>query len=678
MAEAAYYSGPLQLIQIDDEGKCHLQEDAVAILKQIPGRLAVVGIAGLYRTGKSFLLNRLLGLQDGFEIGPTVNPCTKGLWIWGQPVQLAPDYHCILIDTEGLGSAQRTASCDMQILSLCILLSSYFIYNSMGAIDEQAIDDLHLVLHLAKHIHVKSRRKNDEEKRLDLSQYFPLFLWVLRDFHLDITDESGSPISEKEYLERALQLEKNKLREVIKDLFRERDCVTVVRPVADEADLRNIQKLPYEKLRPQFRSQVEAFVKKVYTFLKPKKIDGATVSGSMFVDLASEYCKAINGSVVPTIHSAWGSAIQHQLRLSMRDAVQAYRAKMNEHAMQHLPMSDDKLRDLHKMAKAEGLKLLLATKLESDPRFRECRSQFAARAKQLLQHVRAENGNASQRQCDRLARELQKQIEQKLQVRGTFQGFSDLALDWERLKQLYLQKAAGPSRMEVLSGWLTAQLLQSAQQLWEDLQMGADERAAVLKKQLAESETRMLHLKAPDDAKRQWLSERLDMERQLDEARRREEAMVQKAAREKAQLLDSERTLREQMRILQDRLHSETRRSVPETSAAVPQVVSEIQNLKDSVVAVMSELRSKELEKSQLQMQVEHDKQMVALERKFQKQVHEAKTRSEQLLENLRQSYEEEVESLKRAQVELVDRNKDAQGHLCCLRFCASLPSFPV
>lgn len=69
------------------------------------------------------------------------------------------------------------------------------------------------------------------------------------------------------------------------------------------------------------------------------------ISGSMFVDIAAEYCKAINSSVVPTIHTAWTSAIQHQLRLSLRDAVQAYRSKMNDHAMQNLPMSDDKLRN---------------------------------------------------------------------------------------------------------------------------------------------------------------------------------------------------------------------------------------------------------------------------------------------------------------------------------------------
>ena len=78
VAPKTFHGGPLQLIGIDDNGRCKVEEYAASILQQITGKIAVVGVAGLYRTGKSFLMNRLLGLQDGFEIGPTVNPCTKG------------------------------------------------------------------------------------------------------------------------------------------------------------------------------------------------------------------------------------------------------------------------------------------------------------------------------------------------------------------------------------------------------------------------------------------------------------------------------------------------------------------------------------------------------------------------------------------------------------------------
>jgi len=95
-----------QLVHVDEAGKCHIQEEAAAYLGQLEGKLSVIGIAGLYRTGKSFLLNRLLGSQSGFTVGSSVNPCTKGLWIWGEAVQLAPDHHCMLIDTEGLGSTK--------------------------------------------------------------------------------------------------------------------------------------------------------------------------------------------------------------------------------------------------------------------------------------------------------------------------------------------------------------------------------------------------------------------------------------------------------------------------------------------------------------------------------------------------------------------------------------------
>lgn len=40
--------------------------------------MGVIGVAGMYRTGKSYLLNRmLLNRSDGFGVGATVNACTK-------------------------------------------------------------------------------------------------------------------------------------------------------------------------------------------------------------------------------------------------------------------------------------------------------------------------------------------------------------------------------------------------------------------------------------------------------------------------------------------------------------------------------------------------------------------------------------------------------------------------
>ena len=39
-------------------------------------------------------------------------------------------------------------------------------------------------------------------------------------------------------------------------------------------------------------------------------------------------------------------------------------------------------------------------------RFRESRSQFAVRVKQLFEHVKAENSSVSSRQCEKAARDL--------------------------------------------------------------------------------------------------------------------------------------------------------------------------------------------------------------------------------------------------------------------------------
>jgi hypothetical protein len=54
--------------------------EAIEFLKSVPQPIAICGVAGMYRTGKSYLLNRvILNKGTGFGVGPTINPCTKVL-----------------------------------------------------------------------------------------------------------------------------------------------------------------------------------------------------------------------------------------------------------------------------------------------------------------------------------------------------------------------------------------------------------------------------------------------------------------------------------------------------------------------------------------------------------------------------------------------------------------------
>ena len=75
----------------------------------IKGPVSIISVAGAYRTGKSFLLNTmLLNCKHGFAVGPTINPKTKGIWIWGKPLTCKTNknelVNVIVMDSEGLGS----------------------------------------------------------------------------------------------------------------------------------------------------------------------------------------------------------------------------------------------------------------------------------------------------------------------------------------------------------------------------------------------------------------------------------------------------------------------------------------------------------------------------------------------------------------------------------------------
>ena len=139
----------------------------------------------MYRTGKSFLLNCLMGKTDGFPLGATVEAKTKGIWMWAGDFPNDPNKAMILLDTEGLHDPEKgSRTHDAEIFTLAVLLSSILIYNSKGAIDSNSLDGLHLATELTNHISMKA---DNEETGDDFAKFFPMLIWAVRDHHLELT-----------------------------------------------------------------------------------------------------------------------------------------------------------------------------------------------------------------------------------------------------------------------------------------------------------------------------------------------------------------------------------------------------------------------------------------------------------------------------------------------------------
>ena len=170
-----------------------VNEEACKYLNQIKENLVIVSCTGLYRTGKSFLLNSLAQVKKPvFNVGNTTDACTKGIWMYDTKKILENGGRLIYFDSEGLASLDQDENYDAKIFSLSLLLSSYFILNTMGVIDESAIDRLFLVSELSKRIIIEKDHQEEEKMKSEdggkeeirqpedmerLSRYFPKIMF---------------------------------------------------------------------------------------------------------------------------------------------------------------------------------------------------------------------------------------------------------------------------------------------------------------------------------------------------------------------------------------------------------------------------------------------------------------------------------------------------------------------
>jgi len=355
---------PLQLVTFDEqepEGKrLVVRQDARAKLLKAAGDrpTKVVAVCGLYRTGKSLLLNLLAGTQGAkngcFAVGDSIRACTAGVWVRASKPTAPDGSVCLLLDCEGTGNTQRDREHDARIFALAVLLSSFLIFNSRSTINEPAVQALALAASLAQHI---LRQHKDMVPGQSLA---PAFLWVVRDFTLALEDALGKPITEQEYLERALaeptvgppggdfsrRADLREAREKILDLFPQRDCKTLVRPVDDEEELQRLSALPLEKFRPKFLKEVEELRSRVLRGCQAlHSPSGQVATCGTFLALLEAHVEALNSGSVPKLGDVWQQVAQQECGRALDEALRVFSAKTFE-IKASLPLNDEDLRQM--------------------------------------------------------------------------------------------------------------------------------------------------------------------------------------------------------------------------------------------------------------------------------------------------------------------------------------------
>ncbi|KAF7803401.1 guanylate-binding protein 1-like [Senna tora] len=347
---------PIRLVYCDEKGKFRMDPEAVATLQLVKEPIGVVSVCGRARQGKSFILNQLLGRSSGFQVASTHRPCTKGLWLWSAPLKRTAldgtEYNLLLLDSEGIDAYDQTGTYSTQIFSLAVLLSSMFIYNQMGGIDEAALDRLSLVTQMTKHIRVKA--SGGRTTASELGQFSPIFVWLLRDFYLDLTEDNRK-ITPRDYLELALRpvqgggrdiASKNEIRDSIRALFPDRECFTLVRPLNNENDLQRLDQIKLDKLRPEFRSGLDALTKFVFERTRPKQVGATMMTGPVLIGITESYLDALNHGAVPTISSSWQSVEEAECRRAYDCATEVYMSSFDRSK----PPEEVALREAHEEA----------------------------------------------------------------------------------------------------------------------------------------------------------------------------------------------------------------------------------------------------------------------------------------------------------------------------------------
>ncbi|TRY55286.1 hypothetical protein DNTS_013449 [Danionella cerebrum] len=591
---------PVCLIDTLPDGKLEVQPKALQILSQFEEPVVTVAVVGLYRTGKSYLMNRLAGRDSGFALGNTIESKTKGIWMWCLKHPKKAGTNLVLLDTEGLGDVDKGDSKhDTRIFSLAVLLSSTLVLNTRGTIDNKAIEELQYVTELTEYIKVKSDEAVDDSEYV---KFFPGFVWAVRDFTLRLNID-GQEKTDDEYLEFALKLKPgtsaqvnnyNLPRACIRKYFPSRKCFTFPFPTNPD-NVSELETLDPSEISSKFHEAADRFCEFIF-----EEILG---------HLAKTYVDTISSGAVPCLENAVIAMAQIENEAAVKEALVVYQTGM-EKLRCSFPV------ELKEMTMDHQCYSLMATQTFMNRSFRDVDGAYL---KCLQEHLSSrfdeyqlENERASEGKCEILLSILSEYLTEKIDD-GFYTragGYSLFTRDLKDVVEQYNTQSANEVKAAaVLEKFLQQKVSTSTAILQADDKLTANERkiceeqerAVLLEQEILAQEQQQKQLEQRMEAQQQ------DHEVSMRQAINQMEAEMRFQQREAQRALDSK--LREQEALLNQ--------GFQERADKMRMEVSELQRKNREV----EDRKSREFNQMMADMQNRNQQNMAALQEQHRQQM---------------------------------------------------------
>ncbi|CAN6690755.1 unnamed protein product [Malus baccata var. baccata] len=329
--------------------KLRLSREGLEAIERITNPIAAVAVIGPYRSGKSFLLNQLLSLScyEGFGVGHMRDTKTKGIWVWGTPIELDIDgvkTSVFYLDTEGFESVGKSNVYDDRIFALATVMSSVLVYNLAETIREADIARLSFAVELAEEFYgrVKGQDVAFEPAKL---------LWLIqRDFLQgksvqEMVNEALLHVPNKDGNKNIDMV--NQIRDSLAIMGDNSTAFSLPQPHLDRTKLCDMKD---GELDPMYVKKKEQLKQLVSSIIRPKVVQGRTLSGKEFVSFLEQILEALNKGEIPST----GSLVEVFNKGILERCLKLYHERMEKLS---LPLIEQSVQDYHERSMEEVMKL---------------------------------------------------------------------------------------------------------------------------------------------------------------------------------------------------------------------------------------------------------------------------------------------------------------------------------